>query len=1233
MDNRRVAKVYRDKSQRVNKLPPAAPAGLFSKVKRYLSTGALPSRIASLRHGSGAAKSPEMQPQTTPRPENSLVLPDSFVSANNSTVIHGSEDSNRILSSFFQEKGNKPLSQVEYEGVMSLLDRSKASVTLPLPESTPDRQKGRSPEASAANNTFAQYSQKTLRNASGYGASNASNTSMASADYRPVYHTFSESHDARSLKRVYPFSGIPAPYKKRIQAPNFAARKARRIVSAAPSGSTESFADSTTDSAFKPRSKAANSLLSILDGNNTPEPEPVAQKSLHNPYAKPRRFTPLKNDDIVEKSSSPAETDDITKPVAQNKAADSVPKETSKPAETLFGNSSSTPVEETKKTESGSKTEPLSASTNTVKGEKTEKIQGAEEKKSGVSLSESDKPAFSFGATKPSNLSGVPESSSSTNANGLFGTNLGKSAAQTDSAKLDFSKPSGENTPKSAFSFGAKPLSDNSNEGQQNGISAKLDQKDTKSAFSFGTGGTKASSPAFSFGVKSAPTDSAEKQSEASKKPAFNFGATKDDNKPVFSFGASKSEEKPSLNFAAKPSQPAFSFGTKASDEKDTKNVDASDKIVEIVDVESEDESNEAQASSSEKAAKQPKPNASTTGSKQEPHFGEKPSEAQSEAQKPLFSFGAKPAAEKVASVFNFGAKPTEIKAEEHKPAFSFGTKVEETQPKFNFGAKPTNDASSSKEASQSSSTAADNKPLFSFGTDKSDHNATEGKQGFNFGVQAAENKPAFSFGVKNVEVEPEEQTPAGSKPVFSFGAKPTGEKTIENKPAFSFGSKPAQDTAMKDKSTDTKPVFSFGSKTAESTAPAFSFGSKATSGGINPTAKPVFKFGNTQASDTHVAEKEKERPAFNFGAKPPAVADNSPIGSIDKPAATPSFGFGAKPTENSLKKPTVETSADGAPAFGFGGKPVFNFGSKPTTESPVQSKPSFNFGAKPAFGSGNKEAESESNVPEAISNATGKVSEKAPTEAKPAFSIGSKPAESKPAFNIGASSSGETPTQDKPSCSFGAKSSDKPAFAFGAKPTDTTLESKPAFSFGAKSAEEKTNGEKPVFGFGVTGADEKSTGSESSSKKPAFSFGAKPAGDKPAFSFGSKSTAPKPLSFGDSTFEGASAVKPAFSFGSSTNSQASKQGGNAEESKTASAKPAFSFGSVEASGAGKPSFSFGAKPDEKKAAHTNGNGPNSGADTNGSSLENEFEFPEVPIIKAKLDQEKVKEYESMFSF
>ncbi|KAM9926607.1 hypothetical protein OXX59_003112 [Metschnikowia pulcherrima] len=1233
MDNRRVAKVYRDKSQRVNKLPPAAPAGLFSKVKRYLSTGALPSRIASLRHGSGAAKSPEMQPQTTSRPENSLVLPDSFVSANNSTVIHRSEDSNRILSSFFQEKGNKPLSQVEYEGVMSLLDRSKASVTLPLPESTPERQKGRSPEASAANNTFAQYSQKTLRNASGYGASNASNTSMASADYRPVYHTFSESHDARSLKRVYPFSGIPAPYKKRIQAPNFAARKARRIVSAAPSGSTESFADSTTDSAFKPRSKAANSLLSILDGNNTPEPEPVAQKSLHNPYAKPRRFTPLKNDDIVEKSSSPAKTDDIPRPVAQNKAADSASEETSKPAETLFGNSSSTPVEETKNTESGSQTEPLSASTNTVNVEKTEKLQSAEEKKSGVPLSESNKPAFSFGATKPHNLSGVPESSSSTNANGLFGTNLGKSAAQTDSVKLDFSKPSGENTPKPAFSFGAKPLSDNSNEGQQNGISAESAQEDTKPAFSFGTGNTNASAPAFSFGTKSAPKDSEEKQSEASKKPAFNIGATNDDNKPVFSFGASKSEEKPSLNFAAKPSQPAFSFGSKASADTNAGNVDDSDKIVEIVDVESEDDTNEAQASSSEKAAKQPKLNASTTGSKPESHLRENPSEAQSEAQKPLFSFGAKPGAENVAPVFSFGAKPTETKAEEHKPAFSFGAKVSETQPKFNFGAKPTNGASTSKEASQSSSTTADNKPLFSFGTDKSDHNATEGKQGFNFGVKAAENKPAFSFEVKNVEVEPEEQTPAGPKPVFSFGTNPTGEKTVENKPAFSFGSKPAQDTAIKDKSTETKPLFSFGSKPAESSAPAFNFGSKVTSGSNDAAAKPAFDFGKTPNPDTHAAEKEKEKPAFNFGAKPSTVADNSTIGSSDKPAATPSFGFGAKPTADSLKKASVETSADGAPAFGFGGKPIFNFGSKPTTESLVQSKPSFSFGAKPAFGSGNKGTESETNVPEAISTATETFSEKAPLEAKPAFSFGSKPAESKPAFNIGASSSGETPTQDKPSFSFGAKSSDKPAFAFGAKPTDTTLESKPAFNFGAKPAEEKTNGEKPVFGFGATGADDKSTGSESSSKKPAFSFGAKPAGDKPAFSFGSNSTAAKPPSFGESKAEGASAVKPAFSFGSSTNVQASKEGANAEESKTESAKPAFSFGSVDASGAGKPSFSFGAKPDEKKAAHTNGNGPNSGADTNGSSLENEFEFPEVPIIKAKLDQEKVKEYESMFSF
>lgn len=344
MDNRRVMKLYRDRNGRQ-----PSSGGLFSRVKRYFS---------------GPQPQPQTQPKTSPEPpkkrnftsasvplhSNTLLadLSKSVLLSSGTRTVTENEDSNRILSEFFHEKGGKPLSEIEYEGVMSLLERSKASITLPLPDLSPRKPnvetaecKNGSTDANASrkalntsamhNNTFVPYSQTKLRNTSMY----LNNSSFAASEYKPVYHTFNESTSSRanvSMKRVYQFSGLPSPYQTRIKTPNLAARKLRRITpwgndtetSAVASTNTTAAEISAASSSFRPKSKTANALLSVLDGDSNAAEELSNQqpttkdsslsKPLHNPYFRPKRRP------ISKPSTSVLTANDISKTVLHSKA-------------------------------------------------------------------------------------------------------------------------------------------------------------------------------------------------------------------------------------------------------------------------------------------------------------------------------------------------------------------------------------------------------------------------------------------------------------------------------------------------------------------------------------------------------------------------------------------------------------------------------------------------------------------------------------------------------------------------------------------------------------------------------------------------------------------------------------------------------------------------------------------------------------------------------------------------
>lgn len=438
MDNRRVMKAYRDRSGQYQ-----TSGGLFSRVKRYFSGTAAPDPQIRTVSAVTAPKRSATAHEPTPLHSNTL-LADLSRSILSTSVLPAadSEDSNRILSSFFQEKGGKPLTDVEYEGVMALLERSKASITLPLPDQSPKKpetmeasntvntnnqnsnnQNANNSINTQSNHTFGPYSQTKLRNSSMY----LNNSSFAVSDYKPQYHTFNESTSRAnmSMKRVYQFSGLPSPYRTRIKAPDLAARKLRRItpvvshpdtmdanlttdktVNASSNTAAGNVADRTANhtigaaqQSFRPKSKTANALLSVLDGKkerNGPEldiqlevREEEIRRPLHNPYFRPKRRQ------ITRHPVASLTAADISNTILHNKTEEIKAPMDSKGA-SLFENIDGKELEKTKITE-------------LVEKEK------ADVEKDSIQESEVAPKTFNFG-TKATNLTDKPSFTSSTSA-------------------------------------------------------------------------------------------------------------------------------------------------------------------------------------------------------------------------------------------------------------------------------------------------------------------------------------------------------------------------------------------------------------------------------------------------------------------------------------------------------------------------------------------------------------------------------------------------------------------------------------------------------------------------------------------------------------------------------------------------------------------------------------------------------------------------------------------------
>ncbi|PVH14036.1 uncharacterized protein CXQ87_002159 [Candidozyma duobushaemuli] len=985
MDNRRVLKAYQDRG-REKVLPYPSKAGLLSKMKRYISGSSLwqetsrnPSASSSRVSSRTASRKPSV---SQPNAHSSRLLSESFAAAsttNQSMDQNPDQTANDVLSSFFKEKGDRPLSQIEYEGVMSLLEKSRANTTLPLNDEqhTVLKSPTREPSFSQHNNTTFS-NQRVLKNTSMYDGANAT---FAAPDYRPSYQNFGDNSRVAPVKRVYQFSGLPSPYKTRIRAPG--QRKARRVATEADiTPSAGAIPEAETP---KRISSTASSLLSVLD-NQKKGGNDVAvstnDKPLHNPYAKNRRRTAKTS------TTKPYSTaDDISKTVAFNKAKD-LAESPEKANESLFSSEKTEKAPETTEPASnGKSTNPLFTfkPSETKPAEKTPafsfNLKDSESKDDETSkekakpdangfLFDSQKPAFSF-TNKADSTSGSDKKGQTS----LFGASSAFKPRETESKGSTFAFP--ETTPEPNGESKAetqKPLENQTpsfaTQKKEDGLFGKSSTEEKPSSSLF-----KEVKPAFSFGTKSdeAKKDGSlfsteKKADEGNESKGFGIGASapsskteKAASKPVFNFGAKAVEEEAKEKEAAedvessKTDKPAFSFGGSSNSitafgTNNSKTGEASSLFGKKDDksdmpVFSFLSKNDSKEEDKDKAPSKP---AFSFGSKTADSDSGKPSttfgNSEASSSKPLFSSGSSDAKSLFGSsskpaAFNFGSSE-----KKDAPAFSFGSKEDKKdeanedkdekkeKPSFSFGG-----AGSEKKAAPAFNFGGDKKkaPSFSFGSTEKKEPAQESdksseKPAFSFGSSESKDKPAFNFGSSSKLDE---------KPAFSFG----GSKKADDKPAFSFGST---------KKADDKPAFSFG-KSETKDKPAFSFGSSS-----NTSDKPAFSFGSSAKSD--------DKPTFNFGSK----ADDKPAFSFGSSAQTDDKASSEKKDKPAFSFGSTSESKD-KPAFNFGSstesKPAFNFGSSTSSD-----KPSFNFGSstdKPAFsfGSSNlsKNGGQSSGVPE----------------------------------------------------------------------------------------------------------------------------------------------------------------------------------------------------------------------------------------------------------------------------
>lgn len=306
MDSRRLFLSKKDDTSRYE--PYSKPQRVISLVKRIFSWGSNPNN--SQVQDETYAK---VKPFKYPPPSSSTTPLSKRQPSEQQTP-------SQVLSSFFLEKGDKPLTDIEYEGVQALLAKSRANDTtvgdVSVLEGKNKRRRSLMQAPSAANRSL-------LANLTGNGSffystpqkqtllHNPNASQIITPDYRPTYHSVNP-RTLQSVKRVYHFSGVPSPYRTRITAPTRSNRAKQVLQSDKLQNPAPSLPSTSEATEPKPLSSTAGAILSIIDGtenNGTTLSKPEFKTGkFSNPYSSAGSIKAKKSDSSRSASLKPRST-------------------------------------------------------------------------------------------------------------------------------------------------------------------------------------------------------------------------------------------------------------------------------------------------------------------------------------------------------------------------------------------------------------------------------------------------------------------------------------------------------------------------------------------------------------------------------------------------------------------------------------------------------------------------------------------------------------------------------------------------------------------------------------------------------------------------------------------------------------------------------------------------------------------------------------------------------------
>lgn len=183
------------------------------------------------------------------------------------------DTSNARLANFFKEKGNQPLSDIEIEGVLSLMQKSRASSV------------AGSVKKPNANSSFRRHGEKESRILRSSTCLSASDAVTKQISFYPDYQNMETSQDTSAntvRKHIYDYSNAPTPFKTVVY--KYSAASTPHLTK--PIKDDESSLIANPPSSHKKLSNTATALISLMESESmNAGPQDQTINDMANPYS------------------------------------------------------------------------------------------------------------------------------------------------------------------------------------------------------------------------------------------------------------------------------------------------------------------------------------------------------------------------------------------------------------------------------------------------------------------------------------------------------------------------------------------------------------------------------------------------------------------------------------------------------------------------------------------------------------------------------------------------------------------------------------------------------------------------------------------------------------------------------------------------------------------------------------------------------------------------------------